>query len=213
MYLPPVHEEKDIAVLQTLIRAHPLGTWATQGESELLVNHVPFLIDSSRGEYGTLVGHVARANVVWQYFSKTVLSVVVFQGADCYITPSWYPSKHAHGKAVPTWNYAVVHAHGLPRVIDDKDWLLAHLNQLTDTHEAAHALPWKVSDAPAEFIDHMVSRVVGIEIPISKLVGKWKVSQNRPMPDRLGVVAGLLARKDPESEAMAGLVQKQISPK
>jgi transcriptional regulator len=208
VYLPSVHEEKDIAVLQALIRAHPLGTWATQGEGELIVNHVPFLIDSSRGKYGALVGHVARANTVWQRFSKTMPSVVIFQGADCYITPSWYPSKRAHGNVVPTWNYVVAHAHGLPRAIDDKAWLVAHLNQLTDIHEAAQTLPWKVSDAPAEFIDSMIGRVVGIEIPISRLIGKWKLSQNRTMPDRLGVVAGLSARGDPESKAMAELVRQ-----
>lgn len=212
MYLPQVHEERDVSVLQALIRAHPLGTWITQGSDELIVNHIPFLLHANRGEFGTLVGHVARANSVWQSFSKSVHSIIVFQGADSYITPSWYPSKHAHGRAVPTWNYAVVHAHGLPRVIDNEGWLLAHLNELTDAHEAQQALPWKVSDAPTEFIDHMIGRVLGIEIPVTKLLGKWKVSQNRPMPDRLGVVAGLMERGDPNAEAMAGLVQRAIPP-
>ena len=211
MYIPKQHEESNVAVLHALIRSHPLGTWATQGDGELIVNHVPFLVDPSRGQYGALVGHVSRANTVWQLFSKTVPSVVVFQGADAYITPSWYPSKHAHGKAVPTWNYAVVHAHGIPHVIEDKAWLLEHLNQLTDTHEAGQALPWKVSDAPNDFTDHMIERIVGIEIPISRLLGKWKVSQNRPKPDRLGVVAGLLARNDPQSNEMADLVNQALS--
>lgn len=210
MYIPKQHEESNVAVLHALIRAHPLATWATPGDGELIVNHLPFLIDPSRGPYGTLLGHVSRANTVWQCFSKTVPSVVVFQGADAYITPSWYPSKHAHGKAVPTWNYAVVHAHGTPLVIEDKAWLLEHLNQLTDTHEAGQALPWKVSDAPVEFTDHMIERIVGIEIPISKLLGKWKVSQNRPKPDRLGVVAGLLAKNDPQSNEMADLVNQAL---
>jgi transcriptional regulator len=146
MYVPKHHEETDISVLQSLIRAHPLGTWATQGDGELIVNHVPFLIDPSRGECGTLIGHVARANGVWQSFSKTVRSVVIFQGAESYITPSWYPSKHAHGKAVPTWNYVVVHAHGLPLAIDDKAWLLRHLNELTDVHEG-----WVETDAEGNF--------------------------------------------------------------
>lgn len=212
MYIPKQHEESNVTVLQALIRSHPLGTWATYGDGELIINHLPFLVDPSRGQYGTLLGHVARANTVWQLFSKTVPSVVVFQGADAYITPSWYPSKHAHGKAVPTWNYAVVHAHGIPLVIEDKAWLLEHLNQLTAVHEAGQALPWKISDAPGEFTDHMIERIVGIEIPISKLLGKWKVSQNRPKPDRLGVVAGLLARNDPQSNEMAHLVNQAISP-
>jgi len=206
MYIPKHHEETDLSVLHSLVHTHPLGTWAAQGDGELIVNHVPFILDSSRGELGVLMGHVARANRVWQVFSKTVHSVVVFQGAESYITPSWYPSKHAHGQAVPTWNYAVVHAHGLPVVIEDKTWLLNHVNQLTDVHEADQALPWKVSDAPPDYIERMCSAIVGIEIPIAKLVGKWKVSQNRSESDKLGVVAGLLARDNAQSKEMAALV-------
>jgi len=211
MYIPKHYEETNLLVLHSLVRAHPLATWATPGEGELVVNHVPFILDSSRGELGTLMGHVARANTVWQVFSRTIHSVVVFQGAESYITPSWYPSKHAHGKAVPTWNYAVVHAHGLPVVIEEKAWLLDHLNQLTDIHEGDQALPWKVSDAPADYIERMVAGIVGIEIPISKLVGKWKVSQNRSESDKLGVVAGLLARGNRKSEEMAALVNANVS--
>lgn len=211
MYVPKHHEETDISVLHSLIRAHSLGTWATPGDGELIVNHVPFLIDPSRGNYGTLIGHVARANGVWQSFSKTIQSVVIFQGPESYITPSWYPSKHAHGKAVPTWNYAVVHAHGMPVVIEDKAWLLRHLNELTSVHEANQALPWKVSDAPAEYTERMIERIVGVEIPIASLVGKWKVSQNRPDSDKLGVVAGLLAKQDTQSNEMAVLVDRHVS--
>ncbi len=140
MYIPAHHAEPDIAVLHALIRAQPLGTWVTQGEGELLANHVPFLLDESRGEHGTLVAHVARANPVWRSFSKSVASVVVFQGAQTYITPSWYASKREHGKVVPTWNYAVVHAHGMPRAIEDRDWVLALVSRLTKTHEAALSL-------------------------------------------------------------------------
>lgn len=211
MYIPKHHEETDLAVLHALIKSHPLGAWVTQGDGELLANHIPFLLDPERGECGTLVGHVARANRVWESFSTTVDSVVIFQGAETYITPSWYPSKHAHGKAVPTWNYAVVHAHGLPRVIEDRDWLLRHITQLTDTHEADQALPWKVSDAPEEFTERLLGAIVGIEIPIVRLVGKWKVSQNRPEPDKLGVVAGLLARDDPQSKQMAAMVGRHVT--
>lgn len=206
MYIPQHYEETDTSILHSLIRAHPLSTWATQGDGELVINHLPFMLDASRGEHGTLVGHVARANSVWKVFSKIVPSVVIFQGAESYISPSWYPSKHAHGKAVPTWNYAVVHAHGLPVVIEDKGWLLNHLNQLTDLHEADQALPWKVSDAPADYIEQMIGGIVGIEIPISKMVGKWKVSQNRSEPDKLGVVTGLLAKNNAGSTEMAALV-------
>ena len=211
MYVPKQHEEFDLSVLHALIKAHPLGTWVTQSDGELLANHIPFLIDPARGEHGTLVGHVARANPVWKSFSSTINSVVIFQGAESYITPSWYPSKHEHGKAVPTWNYAVVHGHGIPRAIENRDWLLEHLTQLTNTHEAEQALPWKVSDAPQEFTERLMQAIVGIEIPIVKLVGKWKVSQNRPEPDKIGVVAGLLNRGDSQSIAMASLVRKHVS--
>ena len=210
MYVPKQHEEFDLSVLHALIRAHPLGTWVTQSHGELLANHIPFLIDPARGQHGTLIGHVARANPVWKSFSSTINSVVIFQGAESYITPSWYPSKHEHGKAVPTWNYAVVHGHGIPRAIENRDWLLEHLTQLTNTHEAKQALPWQVSDAPQEFTERLMRAIVGIEIPIGKLVGKWKVSQNRPEPDKIGVVAGLLNRGDSQSKAMASLVRKHV---
>jgi len=211
MYVPKQHEESDVSVLYALIKAHPLATWVTHSGEQLLVNHIPMLLDKARGEFGTLVGHVARANPVWHSFSATVPSIAVFQGPESYITPSWYPSKHAHGKAVPTWNYAVVHAHGVPRAIEDRHWLLEHLNQLTDLHEADQALPWKVADAPKEFTDRMVGAIVGIEVPVTRLIGKWKVSQNRPEPDKLGVVAGLLGRADARSRDMATLVQEHLA--
>lgn len=211
MYIPKHHEESDLAVLHSLIVAHPLGTWATQGADELVVNHIPFVLDASRAENGTLMGHVARANKVWQAFSRTVPSIVVFQGAESYISPSWYPSKHAHGKVVPTWNYVVVHAHGLPVVIDDKTWLLNHLNRLTELHEADQPLPWSVSDAPADYIERLLDSIVGIEIPISKLIGKWKVSQNRSESDKRGVVAGLCARSDSQGNEMAELIGATVN--
>lgn len=207
MYIPQHHEESDPDVLRALVQSHPLGTWVTQGDGELLANPIPFLFNPTRGEHGTLTGHVARANRVWHSFSKTMPSLVIFQGPQTYITPSWYPSKQAHGKAVPTWNYAVVHAHGLPRAIEEPDWLLQHVTQLTNTHEAGQALPWQVADAPPDYIDRMLQAIVGIEIPLTRLVGKWKVSQNRPQPDKLGVVAGLRMREDSAAKAMADLVQ------
>ncbi len=207
MYLPKHFEEADPRVLHGLVSAHPLGTWVTLHDGELLANHVPFLLDAERGEHGTLVGHVARANPVWRSFSTTVRSLVVFQGAESYITPSWYPSKFQHGKVVPTWNYLVVHAHGLPRAIEDRDWLLGLVNRLTDTQEAAMAKPWEVADAPPDFIERQLEAIVGIEIPIDALVGKWKASQNRAAPDRLGVAAGLLARGDAGAAEIAALVK------
>ncbi len=209
MYLPSQFEETRLDVLHQLVRSHPFGTFVVLGDGELIANHMPFLIDSRRGPCGTLCAHVARSNPVWKQFGKPVEAIVVFQGPDSYITPSWYPSKHADGKAVPTWNYAVVHAYGQPRAIDDPAWLLEHVTQLTAEHEAGQALPWKVSDAPQDYRDQMISRIVGIEIPLSKIQGKWKVNQNRPLADRLGVVAGLQSRATEEARAMAELVAQR----
>lgn len=210
MYVPKHHEEHNVPLLHRLIRDNPLGTWITLGDTELIANHLPFFLDVKRGEFGTLVGHVAKANRVWQDFSRSKHSLVTFQGVDTYITPNWYPSKHETGKAVPTWNYAVVHARGMPRVVEDRDWLLDHLTQLTVEHESRQSMPWKITDAPQEFIDRLIQNIVGIEIPIERLIGKWKISQNRPEPDRFGIVDGLSARGDDKSNAMAQLI-KQLS--
>lgn len=203
MYIPQHHEERRVEVLHALIRSHPLATWVTLAGGELVANQVPFLLDASRG---LLLAHVARANPVWKTAADQP-SLLVFHGPQTYITPSWYPGKHEHGMAVPTWNYVVVQARGRARVIEDRDWLLAHVSALTDAQEAAQALPWKVSDAPADFITRMLGAIVGIEIPVDSLTGKWKVSQNRNAPDRLGVVAGLMGRDDPQSAEMAALVR------
>jgi transcriptional regulator len=206
MYIPKLHEETDLRVLHELMRAHPLGSWATVGDGEIIMNHVPFVLDASQGEYGMLRCHVARANPVWQTFSRTIESVIAFHGPESYVSPSWYPSKQAHGKVVPTWNYVVVHAHVIPRVIEDRAQVLEHLTRLTASQEAAQAAPWKVSDAPAEFIDQMAKQIVALEMPIVRLVGKWKVSQNRSPADREGVVAALERQGDARSSDMAGLV-------
>lgn len=210
MYIPKHHEETRPEILHGLMKSHPFAAIVTLGTDGLVVNHMPFLIDSACGELGTLRGHMARANPVWRQFSDSFESIAIFPGHDAYISPTWYPSKHEHGKAVPTWNYAVVHAHGFPRIIEDAAWLLNHVTELSDTHEAAQRLPWKVSDAPQDFIDRMLEMIVGVEIPISKLFGKWKVSQNRPAADRLGVAAALESRNDDRSRAMAALVMQAM---
>ncbi|HVO50635.1 MAG TPA: FMN-binding negative transcriptional regulator [Thermoanaerobaculia bacterium] len=212
MYIPEVFEESDVSVLHALVREHPLGTWVTQGAGELTADHVPFILDADRGPYGTLRGHVARANRVWQALSSTAGSLVVFQGPQGYVTPSWYPTKHVRGEVVPTWNYAVVHAHGPARAVHDRGWLLSLVTDLTAEHERARAVPWTVADAPPEFVDRLLRSIVGIEIPIERLVGKWKVSQNRPETDRLGVASGLEAEGDAESKAMALLVRRRLAP-
>jgi transcriptional regulator len=216
MYIPKHFEETDPTTLQALIAAHPLATWVTiddsNGPAELLANHIPFTLDPTRGLYGTLVGHVAKANPVWRVFSKTSPSVIAFQGPEIYITPSWYPSKQEHGKVVPTWNYAVVHAHGIPTAISDADGLLKIVSFLTNTHEdrmqnASGKTPWQVSDAPADYIESMLNAIVGIEIPVAKLEGKWKTSQNRPKSEQIGVISGLNELATPNALAMAGLVK------
>lgn len=202
MYVPKVNEERRVEVMHALVRAHPLGTWTMLADGDLLTNHIPLLLDGDRGPHGTLVAHVARANPVWRASASEVLSVVSFQGPQAYVTPSWYASKRAHGKVVPTWNYAVVHVRGVPRFVHDRAWLHAHVSRLSDAHEASERHPWAVSDAPDDFVERHLGAVVGVEIPIERLVGKWKVSQNRPAEDRAGVAAGLRERGDLDSASL-----------
>ena len=202
MYTPAHFEETRIDVMHQLMQSHRLATLVHQSANGLEGNHIPLLIDSTRGANGTLVGHVARANPIWREAANQQM-LVIFQGPQTYISPSWYVSKKQHGKVVPTWNYAVVHAHGTLRAIDDPEWLRAHVTTMTEKNEHTRAEPWQVSDAPAGFIDTMVKAIVGIEIDITRLVGKWKVSQNRSAEDRAAVIAGL---RDSNTPAMADLV-------
>ena len=213
MYVPKLFEERDTRVLHDLIRAHPLGTWVIQGADGLEANHIPFLVAPEMGPHGALLAHVARANPVWKALGEATPSLVVFQGPQGYVTPSWYPSKGAHGKVVPTWNYAVVHAHGTARAIDDAKWLRKHVTQATEFHERNRAVPWKVSDAPSDFIDTMVKSIVGLEIRLTKLEGKWKMGQNRTEPDKLGTIAGFTGRGDENSLAIAELIQRHAGKK
>lgn len=202
--------------MHALIAAHPLGTLVTLGPAGLDANHIPFEIsmDSTDGPLGTLRAHVARANPVWSEFSRVVDALVIFQGPQHYITPTWYEeTKPATGKVVPTWNYCVVHATGPIHVRDDRRWLRAQIERLVQRHESTQPKPWQVSDAPEDFIEKQLSAIVGIEIPIAKLVGKWKVSQNRSDADRAGVVTGLRKLDTPSAEAMAELVRSRAPTK
>lgn len=210
MYIPKFNEEKDISILQSFIKENPFGAWATISEDEIVINHIPFVLHEKQGEFGTLVGHVARANPIWSNFSKDIESVIIFQGDNAYITPSWYPSKHEHGRAIPTWNYAVVHAYGKPKLIEDREWLVEQINEMTDIHEVSQKLPWKVSDAPDEFIEKLLGAIVGIEIPITRLKGKMKLGQNRPESAKLGAVAGLISKGDDKSLGLASLLNHHI---
>jgi transcriptional regulator len=193
MYLPTHFEEHRPEVLHALLCAHPLGLLITHGSVGLQANSVPFVLDADpAGGPGILRAHVARANPLWRESSRgDGESLVVFQGAQAYISPSFYPSKAEHGKVVPTWNYIMVQARGTLRAIDDAAWLHAFVTRLTDRHEAQRAKPWAVSDAPADYIETMLRAIVGIEIVLTSLVGKWKVSQNRSPADRAGVARGL----------------------
>lgn len=211
MYVPKANEETRVEVMHALVRAHPLGTWTLLADGDLLTNHVPFELDAERGAFGTLVGHVARANPVWRTPLGDVRCVVSFQGPQAYVTPSWYASKREHGKVVPTWNYAVVHVRGVPRFVDDRAWLHAHVSRLTGVHEAAERAPWAVTDAPDDYVERMLGAIVGVEIGIERLVGKWKVSQTRPAHDRPGVAEGLRERGDHASADLVAALEGDVS--
>jgi len=210
MYVNPLHQLADREALTSLMAHYPLGAWVCHGREGLIANHVPFFLDRSRGPLGTLIGHVSRANVVWRELGAATSSVVMFQGPQAYITPGWYPGKAEQGEVVPTWNYMVAHAHGIARAIEDRDWMLDMLTRLTDVHEARRSAPWSVSDAPSLFIDKLMRAIVGIEIPIDRLEGKLKASQDEAMQDRLGTVRGLNNETCDESGPMADLVMKAI---
>src|SRR5258705_11042604 len=204
MYLPSHFEETRAEVLHQFIRSHPLGALVTFGADGLNANHVPFESDPHPAPLGTLRAHVARANPVWREFSREVEPLVIFQGPQTYITPSWYQTKQETGKVVPTFNYIVVHAYGAMRVIEDAGWLRKFVGGLTDRFEASRAQPWAVTDAPEDFIAMQLRAIVGIEISVTRLIGKWKTSQNRPVADQKGVVAGVRETGDAGAPAIAG---------
>ena len=205
----PTHghfREDRVDVKHALIRAHPFGAMVTPGAEGLVANQFPFVVDAGASPLGTLRAHMARANGQWKDLDGSQEALVIFQGPYAYITPAWYPAKAETGKVVPTWNYAIVHAHGRPRIVHDPEWLLRHVSELSDTNEATQAVPWSVADAPEEFVGALLKAIVGIEIEITRLEGKWKTSQNQPESAREGVVRGLTAQRDERSLAMAGLV-------
>jgi len=211
MYMPKAFEETRIDVMHGLIRDHPLGLLVTVGSSGLNLNHVPFEVDPARGQFGTLLCHVARNNTVWQDFSNAVQPMVAFQGPSVYVSPNWYPGKREHHKVVPTYNYAVVHARGVMTVMDDEAWVRGMVERLTLRMEAGQPQPWKVGDAPADFIASQLKHIVGIEIAITELTGKWKASQNRPVADQQGVIAGLKTQDTDATQAFAELMQANVA--
>lgn len=210
MYVPQHHQFTDPEALQALMQAHPLGAWVCLTPDGLHAHHIPFFLDRTQGPWGTLKAHVARANGVWRHLRDGAPSVVMFQAAQAYVSPNWYPGKVAHGEVVPTWNYVAVHAHGTARVMDDPQWMLHMLDQLTQAQEAAMPTPWSVGDAPEAFIHRMLQGVVGVEISIARLEGKCKASQDEDLPDRLGTVKGLRNRPDDMAHAMARWVEQAL---
>lgn len=207
MYTPPLFAETDVAVLQAVIAAAGLAMLVGDGDDGPVVDHLPLRLDPDRGPLGTLQGHFARANPQSRAVAEGRPVLAVFLGPDAYVSPSWYPSKAATGRVVPTWNYVAVHAAGRLRPVDDPDRLIALLTALTDRHEAGRPQPWAVGDAPADFVRAQLAGIVGFEIEIERLDGKRKLSQNRAPADHAGVVAALAASADPVERAVAAAMR------
>jgi transcriptional regulator len=207
VYRPTHFEPASAAEMHALMREHPLAIIAsTAQDGSLTADHVPLEFVAEEGPHGVLRGHVARANPLWRAAAGQPV-MAVFRGAEAYVSPSWYPSKAATHKVVPTWNYSVVHAHGSLRVVEDAPWLHALISRLTGQHEAGRTEPWAVTDAPEDYIAQMLRAIVGIEIPVERLQGKFKLSQNRSAEDREGVIRGLAAEPREAAVAMAGLIR------
>ncbi|HEY4365267.1 MAG TPA: FMN-binding negative transcriptional regulator [Bryobacteraceae bacterium] len=204
MYNPAAFAENRAEVLHSFLRAHPFGTLVTNGPDGPEASHVPFFWDA---EAGLLRCHMARANPHGRLLTSGARVLAVFTGPHHYITPNWYASKQEHGKVVPTWNYTAVHASGSARLFEDAPSLLRHLHELTDSQEAGSSHPWSVADAPPEFIEGQMKAIVGIEIAVERLEGKWKLNQNRPAADRDGVIAGLETLGSPDSREVARLMR------
>ena len=212
MYIPKQFEETDVAKMHELIRSHPLATLVTLTPSGLNANHIPLILTESENEAGVLQGHVARSNPMWRDAEREREVLAVFQSGEAYISPNWYATKEQTGKVVPTWNYSVVHAHGFMTVHEDAEWLRIQITKMTDLREARFPVPWKVSDAPADYIEKLIGSIVGIEIVVNRLEGKWKVSQNQPLENRSGVIEGLTRRGDVGDIEMAKKISNEREP-
>ena len=205
MYLPEVFAQKETQALHELIRGYPLATLVTIGPDGLGANHVPLHLDPAAPPHGRLTGHVPRANPLSSLADETEV-LAIFHGPQSYVSPSWYPTKREHGRVVPTWNYAVVHAHGRLHIRDDPGWVRSQVESLTDMQEARFPDPWQVSDAPEDFVSKMIAALVGIELHVTRLIGKTKASQNQPPANCAGVVEGLGKTGSEADRAMARLV-------
>ena len=208
MYNPSPFAENRVDVLHAFIRQYPLAVIVSCGDEGPEATHVPVVLHEDVGRHGMLRCHFARANRQWEMMRSRPTVLAILQGPDHYITPNWYPSKREHGKVVPTWNYVAVHVRGKARIIEGQQELEQHLRTLTHQHESGRETPWSIDNAPKEYIEALSRGIVGIEIEIVEIQGKWKVSQNRPETDRMGVVAGLEAAGSPSSLTMARLVER-----
>ena len=209
MYIPSSNAEPRLDVLHDFIEAHPLGALVTASAEGLFATHLPLVLDRSRGAHGMLEGHVARANPHHRLEGTAGEALVIFTGPEAYVTPAWYAAKAEHGKVVPTWNYVAVHAYATLRFVDDRAFLQRHLRELTARHEHGRAEPWTVEDAPAEYVAGLERAIVGVELAITRLEGKWKMSQNRPAADIDGVVRGLGASERAMDRAVAAIVEER----
>ena len=206
MYQPKHFEESRMEVMQALVASQPLCTLVTLSDEGLVADQIPMLLRQGEGPMGTLVGHVARANPLWRETRLDMPVLVIFQGPQHYISPSWYPTKQEHGKVVPTWNYVGVQARGLLQIHDDPVWVRQQASQITDQQERASEKPWAVDDAPRDYTDSMIKAVVGISIEVTLWAGKWKVSQNQPAVNRAGVVQALEGLPGTQAQSMAAMV-------
>jgi len=203
MYIPKAFREDDTVTLHKLMREYSFATLITQQEGVPLASHLPFLLDAERGASGILLGHMARANTQWRTFEEDQEALVIFQGPHAYISPSWYEAE----LSVPTWNYAVVHAYGVPRLIEDKTVLYKLLQTLVETYEAGFEKPWAFESLPDEYVQKMMQAIVGFEIPITRLEGKFKLNQNRPVSDQARVATALSENRDELSTGVAALMK------
>ncbi|WP_460081069.1 FMN-binding negative transcriptional regulator [Pseudomonas sp. H3_H05] len=209
MYNPKAFAVDDLPQLHQMMSDCRLAVLVTHGEHGLQASHLPLLLDTQQGPNGSLYGHMARANPQWRDLEAGAEALVIFAGAEAYVSPGFYPSKAEHGKVVPTWNYVAVHAYGSAEVFSDAHRLRNLVSALTDRHESARAQPWKLDDAPAEYIDSMLKAIVGFALPIQRLEGKRKLSQNRSPEDVAGVRNGLATSPDPQDRALAHLMPEQ----
>ena len=209
MYIPPHFEMNDRAAQYALIRTRPFGLLVTNGPGGLMANPVPFHLDEGAG---VLRAHLARANPQWREADGAREALVIFQDVDAYVTPGWYATKRETGKVVPTWNYSAVHVYGALTAVQDRDWLHRLVGELTDHHEAPRNEPWKVEDAPADYIEVMLRGIVGIEVRIARIEGKAKLSQNRAAPDIAGVIDGLCSEGHEADLRMARQIEGATKP-